>query len=56
MIDQKEKKQLQEKIQSRCSLTKGDVAAVLAELQNFTNQFLCRSWYISLLNRHENFR
>ena len=27
-------KQLQEKIQSRCSLTKGDVAAVLAELHD----------------------
>ena len=27
-------KQLQEKIQNRCSLTKGDVAAVLAELHD----------------------
>lgn len=33
-------KQLQEKIQSRCSLTKGDVAAVLAELHDLMVEVL----------------
>lgn len=41
-------KQLQEKIQSRCSLTKGDVAAVLAELHDLmVEEFsLGRRFYI----------
>ena len=38
-------KQLQEKIQSRCSLTKGDVAAVLAELHDLmVEEFICSNF------------